>query len=556
MEKKIYSYCLNPSCTQPQNDTKAKLCSACGSTLILHKRFRVVKKLGKGGFGATFVGLDITLPGTPVCVIKQLRPMTDDQAVIQMARQLFEREAKTLGQVGNHPQVPRLLDYFEQDQQFYLVQEYVGGNDLQKEVKKHGPFSEEGVRQFLSEILPVLDYIHSMKVIHRDIKPANIIRRDQDKKLVLIDFGAVKTQVNTVAAKNTSDQTALTQFSIGTPGFAPAEQLAMRPVYASDIYALGATCLYLLTGKSPRDLEADHTTGELDWEKYVRISPSFAAVLKKMMEVSVRNRYKNAGEVLKALDVAPYEESLQEGLIGVPLKKPGGTPASLPNSNINTMGYSQPTKQQPPSATAKLAESIRKKRGETGAATRFQQNDATIGNPRTRIQTGNETQIQGNSKPKKKYRPQLKEIDVIQGYLRDGRRDFTECSLSNLELKKAQLVNCDFRQAQLYKTNLQEANLTGSNFYSADLEKALLRKANLTKAHLRNSNLKEADLRGADLQDVNLENADLKGANLCGANLKGAKVTDKQLEEAQINWATKLPNGKRKLKLGSTELVI
>jgi len=123
----------------------------------------------------------------------------------------------------------------------------------------------------LSEILPVIDYIHSQEVIHRDIKPANMIRRNQDNLLVLIDFGAVKNQVNpTVSAS--SDQTALTAFAIGTPGYAPPEQMALRPVYASDIYALGVTCVYLLTGKSPKYLDYDPSTGEMLWQQNVRVS--------------------------------------------------------------------------------------------------------------------------------------------------------------------------------------------------------------------------------------------------------------------------------------------
>ena len=113
-----------------------------------------------------------------------------------MARELFARKTETLGKIGNHPQLPRLLDYFEQSQQFYFIQEYVSGNNLQQEVKQNGPFTEAGIRQFLSEILPMLEYLHSHQVIHRDIKPANIIRGEQDRKLVLIDFGAVKNQVN------------------------------------------------------------------------------------------------------------------------------------------------------------------------------------------------------------------------------------------------------------------------------------------------------------------------------------------------------------------------
>ena len=213
------SYCLNPKCSHPENLAKHERCHFCGSQLLLRDRYRVSKALAQGGFGATFLAQDEGLPGEPSCVIKQLRLSTTAPEVLKMARELFAREAKTLGKIGNHPQVPRLLDYFENSQQFYLVQEYVSGLTLQQEVKESGPFSEAGVKQFLSEILPILQYIHEQQVIHRDIKPANIIRRSQDRKLVLIDFGAVKDQVSQTTS--VSEQTALTSFAVGTPGFAP-----------------------------------------------------------------------------------------------------------------------------------------------------------------------------------------------------------------------------------------------------------------------------------------------------------------------------------------------
>ncbi|MCX7595945.1 MAG: serine/threonine protein kinase, partial [Fischerella sp.] len=311
------SYCLNPNCPNPDNLAYGQRCQSCGLQLLLRDRYRVIKALGQGGFGATFLASDQALPGEPSCVIKQLRPSGTAPHIIQMARELFEREAVTLGKIGNHPQLPRLLDYFEEREQFYLVEEYISGSTLQQEVKSTGVFSEAGVKQFLSEILPLLEYIHKHKVIHRDIKPANIIRRAQDSRLVLIDFGAVTNQVSQASA-NYSEHTALTAYAIGTPGFAPPEQMAMRPVYASDIYALGVTCIYLLTGKSPKDLAHNPTTGEMMWEDRVQVSNHLKDVLKKMLEVSVRNRYQTAEEVLRALEMEPYLESLSKSLISQP----------------------------------------------------------------------------------------------------------------------------------------------------------------------------------------------------------------------------------------------
>lgn len=223
------SYCLNPACHHPENSDSSQKCQSCGLALTkLHNRYRVLQALAQGGFGATFLAKDDSLPGQPVCVIKQLRLATNTPEVMPMARELFAREASTLGKIGNHPQVPRLLDYFDDDQQFYLVQEFVNGWTIQQEIKRNGPMSEAGVKQFLSEMLGILQYIHNQQVIHRDIKPNNLIRRAEDGRLVLIDFGAVKNQVSqTFAGQN--EQTALTAFAIGTAGFAPPEQIAMRP---------------------------------------------------------------------------------------------------------------------------------------------------------------------------------------------------------------------------------------------------------------------------------------------------------------------------------------
>ncbi|MEM6437831.1 MAG: serine/threonine-protein kinase, partial [Cyanobacteria bacterium P01_D01_bin.115] len=222
------SYCTNLDCPKPKNPPRVTHCQACGSSLRLRDRYRALRALGRGGFGATFLARDESLPGHPLCVIKQLRPSADAQHILDMARDLFQREAKILGKIGNHPQLPRLLDYFETNQEFFLVQEFINGKTLQQEVRQGGPFSEAGVRQFLSEALPLIQYVHDSEIIHRDIKPANLIRRDEDKKLVLIDFGAVKDKVAPV--QESSDQTALTAYAIGTPGYAPPEQMAMRPV--------------------------------------------------------------------------------------------------------------------------------------------------------------------------------------------------------------------------------------------------------------------------------------------------------------------------------------
>lgn len=536
------SYCLNPACPHPKNPLHVELCQACKSKLLLRDRYRVVKALGQGGFGATFLARDELLPGSPSCVIKQLRPATTSSHLLPMARELFEREARTLGKIGNHPQVPRLLDYFEDSDQFYLVQEYISGLTLQQEIKENGTMSEAGVKQFLSELLPLLRDIHKQNVIHRDIKPANIIRREQDRKLVLIDFGAVKNQVN--QDNNNSDQTALTNFAIGTPGFAPPEQMALRPVFASDIYAVGVTCIYLLTGKSPKDLEYNPSTGEMVWRKHVQISDDFADVLKRMLEASVRHRYKSADEVLKVLDLVPYIDGLREGLTIKSNIQPNAGSRAIFSGDLNTPSNpSDPS--TPTSATDKLAAQIRARRdrnsraggpytsggqgntgipGQRSVATSLRGDGNTVGRPRT------PAKMDANA--------------VLTAYLK-GRKDFASLDLSGLDLQKANLSGGIFHQSKLSRTNLQGTDLSGADFGRASLVKANLKDANLGRAYFSFTDFEGADLRGADLSYSYLNNANLKGANLCGTNLTGAKITEEQLAQAKTNWATVLPSGKR-----------
>ncbi|MEM9136897.1 MAG: serine/threonine-protein kinase, partial [Cyanobacteria bacterium P01_F01_bin.42] len=284
----------------------------CKKPLVLRDRYRANRVLGRGGFGATFLAQDESLPGQPACVIKQMRPPSDKPSMIESCRQLFEREANTLGKLSVNPQITRLLDFFEHQGEFYLVQEYIEGSNLQAELKRKGKFSEAKVKSLLKDLLRILHYLHGNKVIHRDIKPANIMRRSFDGRLVLIDFGGVKDQMGQTQILEDKKDGALTQFALGTLGFAPPEQLSKRPVYASDIYSLGATCFFLLTAKDPSELEYDPLTGDVTFPAELNVSQGFQAVLKTMIAESVRDRYKSAEEVLaalKELDAAPEETS-------------------------------------------------------------------------------------------------------------------------------------------------------------------------------------------------------------------------------------------------------
>lgn len=293
----------------PQHQTQ--LAQMCGTDQLFRNRYQIIRTLGRGGFGVTYLAQDASLPSSPLCVIKLLCPKVSNPVVLQRACQRFEREAKILSQLGSHAQIPQLLDYFQVDGEFYLVQEYIRGRTLAKEIRIKGTLSELEVKHFLREILPVLSYIHEHQVIHRDIKPPNIIRCQDDGRLVLIDFGAVKEQF--VQVSQHTQRGATTHF-VGTLGFAPPEQLALRASFASDIFALGVTCLYMLTGKPPMEFSYDQATGEVNWQEYVEVSEHFGKILDKMLKVSVRDRYQSADEILRILNLEPYLGNLSDCL--------------------------------------------------------------------------------------------------------------------------------------------------------------------------------------------------------------------------------------------------
>jgi serine/threonine protein kinase len=266
---------------------------------ILAQRYIIQSLLGRGGFGITFLARNICLPGQPPCVIKKLAPRSTDPNQIAVAPQRFYLEAHSLSRLGSHPQVPTLLDYFDVDGDLYLVEEYIPGVVLTQIINQQRKFTEPEVENFLFHMLRLLEYIHSHRLIHRDIKPQNVILCQIDRRFVLIDFGAIEDLYpTTTEGKNP----AIVGQSIGTPGFAPPEQLANRTVYASDIYALGMTCLYLLTGKEPHQFPADPHTCELVWEDTVEISEGLSEIISKMVQVSLVDRYRSATQVLNALD--------------------------------------------------------------------------------------------------------------------------------------------------------------------------------------------------------------------------------------------------------------
>jgi eukaryotic-like serine/threonine-protein kinase len=267
---------------------------------ILRGHYKIISHLGGGGFGQTYLAEDIDLPTHPTCVVKQLKPLSNEPFVLETAKRLFDQEAEILYSLGSHDRIPRLLAHFQEGIEFYLVQEFADGLDLTQEIGIGKRSPEAEAIALLKEILEILVFVHGRGVVHRDIKPANLIRRNSDRKIVLIDFGAVK-EIGGMAA-DLQGNTNLT-IAIGSPGYMPIEQLNGKPRFSSDIYAVGMMGIQAITGAEPR-LFAEHPdTAELVWRDRLEdsYSPQFLDILDKMVRYDFRQRYQTAQEVLEAI---------------------------------------------------------------------------------------------------------------------------------------------------------------------------------------------------------------------------------------------------------------
>ena len=258
-------------------------------------RYQIIRELSGGTFAVTYLAQDDMQPSKPFCVVKQLRPIYTDAQVLG----LFEKEAVILEKLGKHPQIPTLLAHFQENDKFYIIQEYIDGHDLSTEIFAGKRLSEGYVIKLLQDILEALAFVHTQGVIHRDIKPANLMRRKEDGKISLIDFGAVK-EIGSIILNSQGGITP--SLIIGSPGYMSTEQGIGQPCYASDIYAVGMTAIYALTGIDPRQLQEDPPTGEIIWRyDQLQISEYLAEVLTTMVRRYFKMRYPSAVEALEAL---------------------------------------------------------------------------------------------------------------------------------------------------------------------------------------------------------------------------------------------------------------
>jgi serine/threonine protein kinase, bacterial len=241
--------------------------------MLVSNRYRVVRDLGQGGFGTTSLVEDTQLPSGRRCVLKELGNLT--------------------------PQIPSLYAYFSENNKFYLVQEYIEGETIAERLHNQGPMSDAAVREWLSGLLNVLSVVHDRKIIHRDIKPENVILRQRDHKPVLIDFGAVRETMGTrLNANGVSTQSIV----IGTPGFMSSEQAAGRAVFSSDLYSLGLTAIYALTGKIPQELPTEPMTGNIQWRSYApSVSAGLARLIDRAIAPNSNDRFQTAHQMLDEL---------------------------------------------------------------------------------------------------------------------------------------------------------------------------------------------------------------------------------------------------------------
>lgn len=159
---------------------------------LIANRYKIVRELGEGNFGKTYMAKDLHKPNHPLCVVKQFKPLQSEHGTFRTALRLFNQEAAILQQLGSHPDIPNLDAFFEENNNLYLVQEYIDGNVLSEEIIIGQPWQEEEIIKLLKQILIPLKYVHEKNIVHRDLKPDNLMRRAENGHIVLIDFGAVK----------------------------------------------------------------------------------------------------------------------------------------------------------------------------------------------------------------------------------------------------------------------------------------------------------------------------------------------------------------------------
>jgi serine/threonine-protein kinase len=273
---------------------EANKSSLVGETL--RSKYQIIDRLAtQGGQATVYFAKDLSSSIDKIYIVKEFTPKYDDEFQFQVGRRLFEREAEILQRLGSHSQIPQIFDYFEERERFYLVQEFIDGDNFQQELDLKKRLTETEAIDFLKDILPVLEFVHRNNYIHRDIKPSNLIRNKVDQKIYLIDFGGVKEKIKSenIDDRGNSNQT----IAIGTPGYMPHEQWNGQPEFCSDLYALGMVVIQALTGVYPNTLIRDKNNN-LIWRDRLpdnyKFNYSFLNLIDKTICFNCRERYKRS----------------------------------------------------------------------------------------------------------------------------------------------------------------------------------------------------------------------------------------------------------------------
>ncbi|MCL1466025.1 serine/threonine-protein kinase [Argonema galeatum] len=307
---------------------------------LLEERYQIIQVLNAGTFGRSYIAEDILSPGRPKCVIKHIKPASNDANFLASVRRQFLSEADTLKRLGTNDRIPQLLTSFEDDRGFYLVQEFFQGQPLSALLptsQRCGKrWKENQVIQLLQEVLSILEFVHTQGVIHCDIKPNNIIKRANDGKFSLIEFGALQPVRTPSVQQEQLDAT----FSLQPAGYVPPEQLAYQPHPNSDIYALGTIAIQALTGLSPAQLQAD--SNQTSWHQQVQVCDRLVSVLNQMVRSDYRVRYQTATEALQALQNAVGANRELE----VPQNSLNAIALQTPDISLNSIGPDSETATQ------------------------------------------------------------------------------------------------------------------------------------------------------------------------------------------------------------------
>ncbi|WP_036479928.1 FHA domain-containing serine/threonine-protein kinase [Myxosarcina sp. GI1] len=285
------------TCDHSGNPVDSIFCRHCGAAMVEEERFvgpyQILKTLGRGGMGTTYLVWDKnrTVKNAPLLLV--LKEMNANMIRVPKAKELFEREARILKSL-NHPGIPQYYDFFVDNDHKYLIMELIHGHNLEQFVYQRGAVDRDRITKWMMQVCQILTYLHNLDppLVHRDIKPANLMLRNLDSRLMLLDFGAVKelgTSLNT---------------RIGVEGYSAPEQYRGKPCIQSDIYGIGTTIIFLLTGKTPMQYYRYRSNKfEFDIDSIPNLSVALAEVLKIACQPKPQDRYQTAEELFKALSV-------------------------------------------------------------------------------------------------------------------------------------------------------------------------------------------------------------------------------------------------------------